>query len=72
MGSTFFYDGTNVVQVKEEEITIEGVDTMSSKDNRNLMDCSENQWLTSDDIKSLKSAGSTGNVCLFSSDDNRF
>lgn len=64
MGSTFHYDGTNVTQIKEEDITVYGAEVESSKDNRNLTDRSENQLLTSHDIKILKSSGSTGNVCV--------
>ncbi|EUB56579.1 tRNA (adenine-N(1)-)-methyltransferase non-catalytic subunit TRM6 [Echinococcus granulosus] len=64
MGSTFYFDGTSVTQVKADEITLETVDVESSKDNRHLLDRSENQLLTADDIQSLKSTGSTGNAII--------
>ena len=64
MGSTFYFDGSAVTQVKEDEITIEGVDTESSRDNRNLLDRSDNQLLTAEEIRNLKSTGFSGNVCL--------
>ena len=64
MGSTFYFDGTAVAQVKEDEIAVKSVDSESSKDNRNLLDRSDNQLLTAEEIRSLKSAGSSGNVRL--------
>lgn len=63
MGATFFFDGTNVTQVKEEELNVEGLDEVeSSKDNRHIFDRSDNQILTAEDVQSLKSSGSSGNV----------
>ncbi|VDK37048.1 unnamed protein product [Taenia asiatica] len=64
MGSTFYFDGTTVTQVKADEIALEPVDVESSKDNRHLLDRSENQLLTAEDIQSLKSTGSTGNAII--------
>lgn len=63
MGSTFYFDGTTVTQVKADEIALEPVDVESSKDNRHLLDRSENQLLTAEEIQSLKSTGFSGNVC---------
>ncbi|VDM16478.1 unnamed protein product [Hydatigera taeniaeformis] len=64
MGSTFYFDGTRVAQVKADEIALEPVDVEFSKDNRHLLDRSENQLLTAEDIQSLKSTGSTGNAII--------
>ncbi|KAM7533608.1 hypothetical protein Aperf_G00000127382 [Anoplocephala perfoliata] len=65
MGATFFFDGTNVTQVKEEELNVEGLDELeSSKDNRHIHDRSDNQILTAEDVKSLKSTGSSGNAII--------
>ncbi|VDD75251.1 unnamed protein product [Mesocestoides corti] len=64
LGATFYFDGTKVTQVECDDIALEGIETQSSKDNRHLLDRSENQLLTADDIKDLKSAGSTGNVII--------
>ncbi|KAL5965818.1 tRNA adenine 58 N 1 methyltransferase non-catalytic subunit TRM6 [Taenia solium] len=64
MGSTFYFDGTTVTQVKADEVALEPVDVESSKDNRHLLDRSENQLLTAEDIQSLKSTGSTGNAII--------
>ncbi|VDN98510.1 unnamed protein product [Rodentolepis nana] len=72
MGSTFLYDGTTVTQVKEEEITVnlEPYELESSRDNRNLLDRSDNQILTAEDIQSLRSTGFKGDVGVYINDLN--
>ncbi len=62
IGATFFFDGNNVTLLESNDIALEGVEAESSKDNRHLLDRSDNQCLTPEEIQSLKSTGSTGNV----------
>lgn len=66
MGSTLLFDGTTVSQVKEEEVNVDlELDELESfRDNRNILDRSDNQELTAEDIQSLKSAGLKGNVSI--------
>ncbi|VUZ50041.1 unnamed protein product [Hymenolepis diminuta] len=66
MGSTLLFDGTTVTQVKEEEINVDlELDELeSSRDNRNLLDRSDNQELTAEDIQSLKSTGLKGDEII--------
>lgn len=62
IGATFYFDGTDITQIENSEVALEGVATESAKDNRNLLDRSDNQCLTTEALQGLKFAGTSGNA----------
>ncbi|VDN10459.1 unnamed protein product [Dibothriocephalus latus] len=67
IGTTFLFDGVTakpLLSPASEDLKIEDLNTDSSKDNRNLHDRSENQYLSAEEIRVLKSSGATGNEIM--------
>nr|VZI49578.1 unnamed protein product [Spirometra erinaceieuropaei] len=68
IGTTFLFDGVTAKPLRStassEDLKIEDLNTESSRDNRNLHDRSENQYLSAEEIRSLKSSGATGNEIM--------